>query len=53
MFCWTTEIYECKTALHQDKQKHIAERETNMEMMEAVSGVMSLQSLWIVVQPLV
>ena len=50
MFCWTTGIYECKTALHEDKQKDIAERETNMEMIEVILGVMSRQSLWTVVQ---
>ena len=50
MFCLTTGIYECKTALHKDKQKDIAERETNMEMMEAIWDVISRQSLWTVVQ---
>ena len=50
MFCYTIGIYECKTALHKDKQKDIAERETNMEMMEAILGVISRQSLWTVVQ---
>ena len=50
VFCWTTGIYECKTALHEDKQKDVAERETNMEMIEVILGVMSRQSLWTVVQ---
>ena len=50
MFCYTIGIYECKTALHKDKQKDIAERETHMEMMEAILGVISRQSLWTVVQ---
>ena len=36
--------------MHKDKQKDIAERETNMEMMEAILGVISRQSLWTVVQ---
>ena len=50
MFCLTTGIHECKTALHEDKQKHIAERETNMEMIEVILGIMSRQSPWTVVQ---
>ena len=36
--------------MHEDKQKDIAERETNIEMMEAILGVISRQSLWTVVQ---
>ena len=35
--------------MHEDKQKDIAERETNIEMMEAILGVISRQSLWTVV----
>ena len=36
--------------MHKDKQKDIAERETNMEMTEAILGVISRQSLWTVIQ---
>ena len=36
--------------MHEDKQKDIAERETNIEMMETILGVISRQSLWTVVQ---